>query len=396
MTPEELEQLVSLGERKHIEFKSGKPFSEYREKIVKGVMALANNRGGGKFIIGVEDGGEITGLSPEQLKTYHGDVVIEQVNKHVNPFVRLETEFIEHNKGTCVCIHVYEFHDVPIICFKQMQKDNKQILRKGAVYVRSERKPESIAVEHLSDMRSLVDLATQKGVERVLNMVGQHIVSSKRKLVEIDETPKVKQITTGCYFHLRVWPSAESDVQIDYSSLEKVISESSVRNHSFPPYCIGAELTRGVNGISRTLEGFHRSEWWRLLTTGQFDLIMEIKDSNYPDKEILNVGWVVYLLALSFEFTSLLVRHPVFTSGFRGHFEFHGLKDRVLFAGVRRYPFAVQYKATIPSWGSDFNEEILIDTRAKIKEEARQLFARFGWTASPSILDSWVDEVGVW
>ena len=58
MTPQELKQLVSLGEGLHLEFKRRVPRPE---RIAREVIALANTSGG-RILLGVSDDGTITGL----------------------------------------------------------------------------------------------------------------------------------------------------------------------------------------------------------------------------------------------------------------------------------------------------------------------------------------------
>src|ERR1019366_1316467 len=63
-------------------------------------------------------------------------------------------------------IAIHEFSDVPVICKRSLADGNKMILRDGAIYVRSNRKPESREVANYDEMRELLDIATDRGVRR--------------------------------------------------------------------------------------------------------------------------------------------------------------------------------------------------------------------------------------
>ena len=62
-------------------------------------------------------------------------------------------------------IHVEEFADVPILC----KRSYDDVLREGACYVRSRRKPETSEIPTIADMRDLLDLAIDKGVAHYLD-----------------------------------------------------------------------------------------------------------------------------------------------------------------------------------------------------------------------------------
>jgi len=69
-----------------------------------------------------------------------------------------------------VVISVSEFGDVPVVCKKQLQVGGVVLLSEGACFVRPRRKPETVQVSTYVDMRDLIDLATEKGVRRFMQV----------------------------------------------------------------------------------------------------------------------------------------------------------------------------------------------------------------------------------
>ena len=60
---------------------------------------------------------------------------------------------------------VEEFSDIPVLC----KRSYDNVLRDGACYVRTRRKPETSEIPTQADMRDLLDLAIDKGVSKFLN-----------------------------------------------------------------------------------------------------------------------------------------------------------------------------------------------------------------------------------
>lgn len=73
---------------------------------------------------------------------------------------------LESDGKRFVVITVEEFRHSPVICTKTLQVAGATVLRIGALYVRGRRKPESVEVSTYEEMRDLIDLAVEKGVQR--------------------------------------------------------------------------------------------------------------------------------------------------------------------------------------------------------------------------------------
>ena len=57
-----------------------------------------------------------------------------------------------------------EFYEIPVLCKRAFD----DVLRDGACYVRTSRKPETSELPTQTEMRELLDLATEKGVRKYL------------------------------------------------------------------------------------------------------------------------------------------------------------------------------------------------------------------------------------
>ncbi|QYK51888.1 MAG: ATP-binding protein [Anaerolineales bacterium] len=166
-----LAQHISLGERRSFEAKSAGSLTqkEFAVKVCRACMAMANNRDGGYVAVGVrelEDKTlEVEGLSNEQAVSWlDSDSVSDTFAAYSDPPFQFEIDQVIIEGKIVVVISVYEFFDIPIVCKRSFSEK----LQEGALYVRSRRKPESIAVSTLTDMRDLLQLATEKSIKHLL------------------------------------------------------------------------------------------------------------------------------------------------------------------------------------------------------------------------------------
>ena len=170
MTDEEFVQLLALGrELGDLEFKGPGPRSDRQlfAQVVRAMLGMANRRGGGTVVIGVQDDeGSLhpVGVDEPDLATWQYDGVADALAEYADPSVSFDLEFKAHDGRTYVVFEVAEFDDVPVLC-KRAYSD---VLRSGACYVRPRRKPETSEIPTQAEMRDLLDLATDKGVQRFL------------------------------------------------------------------------------------------------------------------------------------------------------------------------------------------------------------------------------------
>lgn len=169
----EIKDLVAFGrEQSGVEFKSAgvRTDSPFKGKIVRGMLAMANRRDGGLLLVGIREDAntqlKIEGLNSTQIATWKHDHIADTVAEYADPRVRFDSYVVEVDGLNVLVIAVSEFTDVPVVCKRALSDGARQILRDGAVYVRSNRKPESREVANYDEMRELLDIATDKGVRR--------------------------------------------------------------------------------------------------------------------------------------------------------------------------------------------------------------------------------------
>jgi hypothetical protein len=80
-------------------------------------------------------------------------------------------ERVSTDGKTFVILSVEEFETIPVICKRQFNDPRnpaKVVLRPGACYVRTRRKPETSEIPSQTEMRELLELATRKGIRHFL------------------------------------------------------------------------------------------------------------------------------------------------------------------------------------------------------------------------------------
>ena len=139
-------------------------------QVVKAVLGMANIREGGTIIIGVSEGEDSlnqVGLEPADLSTWSYDNFADQLARYADPGISFELETKEYDGKKYVLIKVEEFGEIPVLC----KKAYEGVLRVGACYVRTRRKPETSELPTQTEMRELLDMATEKGVRRYLDQL---------------------------------------------------------------------------------------------------------------------------------------------------------------------------------------------------------------------------------
>jgi hypothetical protein len=141
--------------------------SRFFAKIVRAALSLGNLRDGGDVVIGIDDADPASlgpGLDDAQAGSWAShDEVARKLAVYSDPPLDFELEVITLSSGNRVAVlRVYEFADLPHLCAKGYDG----VLREGALYVRSRKLPETVAVDDSVEMRDVLDLAIEKGVRR--------------------------------------------------------------------------------------------------------------------------------------------------------------------------------------------------------------------------------------
>lgn len=156
-------------------------------KVVRACLSMANNRDGGIVVIGVEEGdaGELlpVGLTEDELATWQHDHLADTLAEYADPSISFDSQVTDHQGNSYMVIEVHEFPDIPVLCKKEYQG----VLRRGACYVRTRRKPETAEISTQQDMRDLLDLATEKGVRKFLTQAYEAGLSVSGRRPRTDE-----------------------------------------------------------------------------------------------------------------------------------------------------------------------------------------------------------------
>lgn len=154
-------------------------------KVTRAVLGMGNLRDGGHVLVGIDDGDPaamLPGLGGEDLGSWLAyDDVARKMAEYADPPLRFDISGIELPSGVIVAaIQVFEFADIPHLC----AKDYPGVLRKGALYVRPRKVPETSEVASSVEMREVLDLATQKALRAYIETAertGLRLTSAPRE-----------------------------------------------------------------------------------------------------------------------------------------------------------------------------------------------------------------------
>jgi predicted HTH transcriptional regulator len=133
---------------------------EHRLKLVKTILGMTNTRDGGHIVIGVKDESfSLIGMPDNDYNSFDYDTIAAFVHNYSDPYVAFNLHKFEYEGKKFIVFEVKEFEEIPVIC----SKDSPQT-RKGALYTRSRRIPETVELPSQSEMRELIEIATEKGL----------------------------------------------------------------------------------------------------------------------------------------------------------------------------------------------------------------------------------------
>lgn len=160
-------------ESKSVDFKVSATWDDLKWQLIRTIIAMGNLRDGGIIVIGASENGdswELTGIASDHLSTYDVDDIIDAVNKHASPPVKIEIVLVKYRNGkNFLAIQVHEFADTPFVC-KKNGPDNYKTLYAGEFYVRPAGKPRTTKVVSAEEMHDLLELAAEKRARRILEV----------------------------------------------------------------------------------------------------------------------------------------------------------------------------------------------------------------------------------
>ena len=170
MTDQEFAVLLELGaEQRNVEFKGPGSISDKHlvHRVVRAILGMTNRRDGGYVIVGVDevDGGLApVDVDARSITGWTRDTLADKAAPLVDPSVDFDLELRTYQGRRFVLITVREFDETPVF-WRANRNDaaNKdRVLREGALYIRSRRKPETVEIRTAQEMRDLLDLALRK------------------------------------------------------------------------------------------------------------------------------------------------------------------------------------------------------------------------------------------
>lgn len=404
-------------ETRHVEFKESNPWPKLKYKIAKNALAMANLTDGGILIVGVserDDHFNAEGMSEEDLSTYDGDQVQEFVNKYADPAVQLSGHKVTWEGKRFFAIVIREFSHAPVICKKNYERE----LRQGAMYTRATRKPETVVVPGQSEMREIIERATEKSLERLLRTMARTGISIEGLAAQGHEARFAAQrgasaeilteSSNGAHWKVTIHPERFESERVE--SLERILelverSQVKIRGWSYPHIQRKSPPIMGRDW-SGTKTVFHEHvEAWRLYQSLQFDHVVLCREPAYYESFLKK--WRMYspretdapkgfLMAISalysfteiFEFARRFAQHSQIEEPVTVSIGLYGIQGWELYFGEDEYNlWGEHYRSSNCELANDWTvqrTDLLTNSRQLALTAASWFFERFGWLRIPT------------
>lgn len=182
-----LKEIIRLGEeRVNVEYKGKMSWNQgsTNTKILKAMMAMANNRDGGVIVIGVENSHfNPVGLEQAEFDSYDYDTIARFANSRTQPvidFVLNKGKITEDDgeEKLFVVIQVQETEELPIVSTSQALCNpsggthlGNIDIRDGAVYIRSKSPVESRELVGHREWKDFVKLLLDRNQRKLIDMI---------------------------------------------------------------------------------------------------------------------------------------------------------------------------------------------------------------------------------
>jgi predicted HTH transcriptional regulator len=169
MTQQEFVELLALQtELRNVEFKESLNWNDNptKIKVIKACLCMCNIRDGGFLIIGVREENNqyfADGMSQADLDSFNYDEVLAQVARCADPYVELIMERFTHENKNFIAFTIKEFEEIPVICRGGGPGGGLAV---GSLYTRTRRTNESAPVSTQTEMREIIELATNKKLRK--------------------------------------------------------------------------------------------------------------------------------------------------------------------------------------------------------------------------------------
>jgi hypothetical protein len=432
MNEQEFRELLAYGREQYgVEFKGpgSRKDKHLLAKVIRAVLSMANRRNGGIVIVGIEEkNGELTpvGISDADLRTWNYDDFADSVAKYADPGVTFDLQILDYGDNNYAIIDVKEFEDIPVLCKRSYQK----VLRAGACYVRTRRKPETIEIPTQSEMRDLLDLATTKALRRYVSMAtiaglgisedaeqnDSELFNKQIEDLVKEKPPLYSKIKSRGYWRVIIRPTVFIEKKVnEIPSLLSLIDDNQVkiRGWSFPYVNYREQPHIDLDWIGQEFDREHHKSIWRLYQSGQFlhikALALDWRDEStfWPAGEgwepgnLLSAGDTIATLTEIFEFAARLSMSDAGSKKMHIKIVIGNLQDRFLYidSSQNKWPFDRTYQISIdefPYVKEVESSELITNSKEMAINVAKDLFQRFHWNIQDiEVLRSWQQEFRV-
>ncbi|MFE4456097.1 helix-turn-helix domain-containing protein [Nocardia tengchongensis] len=291
LSTEEIEYLLALGyERREFEVKGPGLRSDRHlvMKVVRAALSLGNLQDGGHVIIGIDDKRlqqMEPGLNDDQVASWlEYDQMAIEFRKYSDPPLRFDLgKHTLSNGKQIVAIQVFEFTDSPHLCAKEYP----DVLRKGALYVRSRGVPETSEVASSVEMREVLELASAKrlreffttadraGMALSAGPTDDELYAQQREQAGVSQSAVVSKIKSRGHWMVSIRPERYQVDRLQHSQLDPALAAAVVRRRGWPvPFIDDRKLpTHGDDWIGQDIdaESVNEYESWRFFESGQFN-----------------------------------------------------------------------------------------------------------------------------
>ncbi|HEX9988029.1 MAG TPA: RNA-binding domain-containing protein [Chloroflexia bacterium] len=422
MTDEQFSELIALlvHEQRGIEVKGPglRTDRQLAAKVVRAALSMSNRRTGGLIIIGIdEQNGAFTptGLSDVELATWRYDDVSTLFALYADPPISFRLEVRVHNEQRFVLLNIDEFSDIPVLC----RRDNDPVLREGACYVRSRRRPETAEIPSHADMRDLIELATEKGIKRFLGQMQTGGISISEVVQAQDEAlfdqqhqgwegGLLEQLQPRGHWKVTIRPSTFARERVtDMASLLPLLMNRSVNLGGWYFPLVLANPIVGNDWIMEELNKPSAPEVWRFYQSAQFTdyfgMWEDWRNDNrhWQPGEVLMFESAVTLVTGIFVFASQLAVSDLYQMLSSIHMEIQvmGIQNRQLKYEAGAGSLFLPHTSAIPdyTYKQDFSREELVATPKELALHAvKQILLRFSnFTAPLAVLQGIQERVQI-
>jgi hypothetical protein len=320
-----------------------------------------------------------------------------------------------------VVIDVEEFRDIPHFC----RKDYPGLLRRGALYVRPRGKPETVEVSGPTELREVVELATEKQVRRFLRTAraggieigasapadlaaSQYADETQRGWVET-ATDQLSLIEGQGHWEISVRPERYQEIRIPFGDLTDFVTRHTVRLRGWPlPFVDNREpVMHGQTWVGQDVEPrvLPHAEAWRMFQSGQFlqkrvisaDLEQDPQSPIAAAGPIIQVWEILFYLTEVFELAARMALAVAVDESVHISARLTGMEGRQLVSGSWNRDIDGIYISFTDVLAAEMTlatPDVIAGPRSRAITMAQEFLLRFGLRVPDEVLADWQAELG--